>query len=236
MSDQRMYFYLPATGILLWLVFYIEEEMKIQNKWQRYFADENDAVETRTIKPARFRSTDDNIEVNTCDRKIAKRSGFRCLQCGGFVSIAREAAGVNNRNHCPVCLWSKHVDLKKAGDRLAECQSRMQPTGLTIKRTFKRYNAEKQGELMLIHCCLNCGKISINRIAADDDPTRILSVFLESCKGDDVVREELRKSNIELLGSGDTAIVHARLFGWQHIVDEMLAARHVPVHVNVDVE
>ena len=33
---------------------------------------------------------------------------------------------------------------------------------------------------MLVHTCLECDTVSINRIAADDDPERILAVFHSS--------------------------------------------------------
>ena len=102
------------------------------------------------------------------------------MQCGQVVSTSRESSGVNNRNHCPACLWSRHVDLQKAGDRRSACRSRMQPVGLTLKRTPKRYGEENQGELMLIHLCAGCGKLSINRAAADDNAAGIYSLFLRS--------------------------------------------------------
>lgn len=33
------------------------------------------------------------------------------------------------------------------------------------------------GELMIIHLCLGCGALSVNRIAGDDDPYAILSLI-----------------------------------------------------------
>lgn len=66
-------------------------------------------------------------------------SDFTCAHCGNFIPASIMAAGVNNRNHCPYCLWSRHLDLFQAGDRMAACKAPMQPIGLTLKRGRKKY-------------------------------------------------------------------------------------------------
>ncbi|NJM07872.1 RNHCP domain-containing protein [Candidatus Gracilibacteria bacterium] len=35
---------------------------------------------------------------------------FVCLHCGLYIAFHPQIAGVQNRNHCPYCLWSRHVD------------------------------------------------------------------------------------------------------------------------------
>src|SRR5215475_14044587 len=105
---------------------------------------------------------------------------FRCTHCHNMVSAMRLLSGVNNRNHCPYCLWSCHLDLFVAGDRLSACKGQMKPIGLTMKKSRNKYRLEARGELMLIHQCVECSDISINRIAADDDPDSILSTFQDS--------------------------------------------------------
>ena len=40
---------------------------------------------------------------------------FMCAHCQTIVSAAHLLSGVNNRNHCPFCLWSRHLDLYAAG-------------------------------------------------------------------------------------------------------------------------
>jgi hypothetical protein len=74
-----------------------------------------------------------------------------------------------------MCLWSKHVDEAK-GDRRASCLGGMEPIGLT----FKHEGHGKVGEIMLIHHCSVCEKISINRIARDDPEHKILGIFNQS--------------------------------------------------------
>src|SRR5512136_742535 len=111
--------------------------------------------------------------------RIQVKTGFTCRHCNMPVSSASCLSGVQNRNHCPYCLWSRHLDLYSAGDRLSACKSLMQPVGLTLKLTRKRYGTER-GELMLIHLCAECRHLSINRIAADDDSQTVLTVFDDS--------------------------------------------------------
>jgi hypothetical protein len=105
---------------------------------------------------------------------------FRCTHCHVIVSSAHVLSGVNNRNHCPYCLWSCHLDLYAAGDRLSACKGAMKPVGLTMKMGRNKYRLDRRGELMLVHQCIDCGIPSINRVAADDDASTIFAVFQES--------------------------------------------------------
>jgi hypothetical protein len=122
-------------------------------------------------------------------------------------------AGVQNRNHCPYCLWSRHVDLSEAGDRLAVCRGMMKPIGLTLKRTRKKYGMAQYGELMLIHQCEDCGRLSVNRIAADDDTHLIFDLYKAALQLDPQVIAVLEASEIHSLGEKEEPIVRAQLFG-----------------------
>ncbi len=139
---------------------------------------------------------------------------FQCLHCHQLVMAESLFSGVQNRNHCPYCLWSRHLDLYRGGDRLAACKAGMEPVGLTLKKTNKKYGSQ-QGELMLIHACMDCGKISINRIAADDDAEMVMSIYQRSLRTALSMDAVLEESEIERLCESDEEIVHARLFGWQ---------------------
>ncbi len=70
---------------------------------------------------------------------------FRCVHCRVMISANIALSGVNSRNHCPYCLWSKHLDLFKAGDRLSACKGAMKPVGLALKTSYKKYGHESQG-------------------------------------------------------------------------------------------
>jgi len=126
---------------------------------------------------------------------VSSFGDFKCGYCGNFVSAAHVLSGVNNRNHCPYCLWSRHLDLFVAGDRLSACKGQMKPIGLTMKRSRNKYQIKSRGELMLIHECVDCRSLSINRIAADDDSDSVMEVFQDSltlncqikCKAQDIL-------------------------------------------------
>jgi DNA-directed RNA polymerase subunit RPC12/RpoP len=142
-----------------------------------------------------------------------RHQDFKCGRCHNHVSAEPFISGVQNRNHCPYCLWSRHVDLHKAGDRLAACKGQMEPIGLTLKQIHKKYASPDDGELMLIHRCLECGKVSINRIAADDVPEALFDVFKASLERVDPDLAALAENGIQALAFQDTGLVRARLFG-----------------------
>ena len=140
--------------------------------------------------------------------------GFKCSHCHVYVSAEPFLTGVNNRNHCPYCLWSRHLDLFEAGDRLSACKGHMKPVGLALKKTRKKYGFD-QGELMIVHLCVACGKASINRIAADDLADRIYEVYEESFDLDQSTRHHLRDAGITLSDEESIDLVKTRLFGWE---------------------
>jgi hypothetical protein len=104
---------------------------------------------------------------------------FKCGHCKQF--IGAPITGGRQRNHCPNCLYSRHVDDTMPGDRKSTCGSLMKPTGLMTRRN---------GELVLIHECLGCGKKDPNRIAADDNPVLLEEIPVVAGIGiDDPVTE-----------------------------------------------
>jgi hypothetical protein len=40
--------------------------------------------------------------------------GFTCLHCK--LRVPGQAWGTKHRNHCPACLWSRHVDITPGDD------------------------------------------------------------------------------------------------------------------------
>ena len=138
---------------------------------------------------------------------------FTCKHCGALVSTQKAVSGVVNRNHCPYCLYSRHVDLLKAGDRLCACKATMVPVGLTLKKSRDKYALNRQGELMLVHCCQACGDLSINRVAADDDPLKILAIIQHQPPDADQLLKACQEQGISLLSSTDRAMLRSRLYG-----------------------
>lgn len=137
---------------------------------------------------------------------------FTCRQCGVRVSANHGLSGVVNRNHCPYCLHSRHLDLFEAGDRLSACKELMVPVGLTLKKSRDKYAKKAHGELMLVHFCEGCNRISINRIAADDDPVKVLEIFERNLENQTIVTR-CEGEDICLLQSSDCWLVQTRLYG-----------------------
>ena len=86
---------------------------------------------------------------------------FECENCGLAV------VGNGFTNHCPACLWSKHVD-DSPGDRavLDECGCLMEP--ISIETVGGRY--------VIVHRCINCKVKRKNRTSPEDDMEEILKV------------------------------------------------------------
>lgn len=79
------------------------------------------------------------------------------------------APGTAHRNHCPHCLTSKHVDGRIPGDRAQSCHGRMVVVSMT---------ARTDGEWLLVHQCLTCATLKVNRIAGDDNPLALLRIAM----------------------------------------------------------
>ena len=146
-------------------------------------------------------------------RRHSPEDVFTCRQCQAAVYTHPMISGVKNRNHCPYCLWSRHVDHAQPGDRMSACKAIMQPIGLTMKRGRNKYGAETCGELMLIHRCSECGKLSINRIAADDLIERLMDIFWASLGLDSPTQYQLEGCEIRLLQGDDVKLVISQLHG-----------------------
>ena len=107
----------------------------------------------------RDRRYDPQLTARKPVRKPDGREAFKCGHCRAF--IGPTVSGGRHRNHCPLCLFSRHVDRSFPGDRLSNCRSLMEPIGV-----FARPN----GEQMLVHQCRGCETERHNRVAADDNP------------------------------------------------------------------
>ena len=84
---------------------------------------------------------------------------FHCEKCG------LEVAGNGYTNHCPRCLWSRHVDIRP-GDRAETCEGMMEPMGIETKG----------GEYMILHKCCVCGFKRHNSASPHDNIERIIEL------------------------------------------------------------
>lgn len=76
---------------------------------------------------------------------------FTCEHCGAGV------VGNGYTNHCPTCLWSKHVDVQP-GDRNANCGGMMKP--LRVEGIVDRY--------VIVLKCEKCGVERKNKTVPED--------------------------------------------------------------------
>lgn len=86
----------------------------------------------------------------------SENTGFICEHCGAEV---RPLTNGSFRNHCPFCLWSKHVD-DLPGDRAGDCGGLMEPIGI-------EYSGAKGYQI--VHRCTKCQRTGKNRVAEDTD-------------------------------------------------------------------
>ena len=89
--------------------------------------------------------------------------GFICENCGYEVVPLSYTA----RDHCPSCLYSKHVDIMP-GDRNNTCLGLMEPIGIEkYKNTYK-----------IIYKCSKCHQIHKNIMANDDNYDLIIKLSI----------------------------------------------------------
>ncbi len=105
-----------------------------------------------------------NGRIRHSSKERGASDSFRCVNCKRMVSSA--AAGTGHRNHCPTCLWSKHVDVS-SGDRNSSCHGKMEPISVWVK---------SNAEWALVHRCTACGTLKSNRIAGDDNEFALMSL------------------------------------------------------------
>lgn len=151
--------------------------MASRNRWNALddanFDDFENEIRRRPERRKRHKHRDDERKRARTEqrqrerRKVAISKPFKCKRCKAF--IGTPPSGGSQRNHCPNCLYSLHVDGKTPGDRRSDCGSLMAPAG-----TFFRRN----GEQVVVHHCLGCGTERHNRIAADDSPLLLMRLSL----------------------------------------------------------
>jgi hypothetical protein len=89
----------------------------------------------------------------------AKVEDFICEKCG------KEVKGNGFTNHCPNCLWSKHVDVNP-GDREETCGGMMKPISVEMKNS----------EYVLLQKCEKCGFERRNKVCKEDNFEEVLKI------------------------------------------------------------
>lgn len=90
----------------------------------------------------------------------------------------------------------------------------MKPIALSFKNyEVNPFTSRGSGELMLVHQCLNCGQISPNRIAGDDNEYQILSILEDSFKLDASLKDKIKNLGINIISLENKDEVLISLFG-----------------------
>lgn len=90
---------------------------------------------------------------------------FICDNCHQKV----EKLGYTARDHCPYCLYSKHVDINP-GDRANNCHGPLKPIGADkFKDTYK-----------IVYECQKCGEMHRNIMASDDSFDALLEIMRDN--------------------------------------------------------
>ncbi len=84
---------------------------------------------------------------------------FSCEHCGHAVK------GTGYTNHCPKCLWSRHVDTEP-GDRKATCGGMMRP--IRVEGSTPDYR--------IVHRCEACGHETRTNAASNDDAAALIAI------------------------------------------------------------
>jgi len=88
------------------------------------------------------------------------KEDFNCENCGADVK------GIGYTNHCPHCLWSKHMD-DIPGDRSSVCRGKMKPIGVEVKR----------GDIVrVVHKCEKCDFIRPSPVLNNDNREQLIKI------------------------------------------------------------
>lgn len=89
---------------------------------------------------------------------------FICENCNKLVSKLQ----YSSRDHCPFCLYSKHVDINP-GDRDNPCHGLLEPIGIEkFKNSFK-----------ILYKCKKCNEYHKNIMAIDDNYNEIINLSIK---------------------------------------------------------
>jgi hypothetical protein len=91
------------------------------------------------------------------------KENFKCEHCG------EEVAGNGYTDHCPKCLWGKHVDREIPGDRASECRGLMEPARVLYEK----------GDYKIVYKCNRCNHDFKVRCDKNDDKELLLKLTAE---------------------------------------------------------
>ena len=106
---------------------------------------------------------------------------YKCPVCGWEPP---ETAAGGSWDHCPNCLSGTH----------GPCGGILEPIGVWVR---------KNGEWAIVHRCRRCGQMSSNRIAADDNPMKLMSIALRPLTAPPFPIERIQEMTRMMGGDGE---------------------------------
>ena len=94
-----------------------------------------------------------------------RKENFTCEKCG------IDVIGDGYTDHCPACLWSKHVDINP-GDRASTCHGAMEPTA--VEGTTEKYG--------ILYKCARCGVTHRVKTHTHDSADAIIALAAKRAK------------------------------------------------------
>jgi len=91
---------------------------------------------------------------------VRVKEDFVCLRC------SEKVRGDGYTDHCPKCLWGKHVDETIPGDRKSRCRGLMRPVMASYEK----------GEIKLNYKCEKCKHEFWVKSAKNDDREKLLEM------------------------------------------------------------
>jgi len=88
---------------------------------------------------------------------------FKCEQCGF------EVVGDGYTDHCPKCLWGKHVDFEIPGDRESDCRALMKP--IEVQYIGGKYK--------ILHRCTGCSHTFWVWANKNDDVEKLIELTVK---------------------------------------------------------
>ena len=88
---------------------------------------------------------------------------FACGNCG------LEVVGDGYTDHCPKCLWGKHVDEEIPGDRASDCRGLMEPVGAKLIMSNVKF--------LINYKCTKCRHVFTVREGKGDDREKLMKLL-----------------------------------------------------------
>ncbi len=123
-------------------------------------------------------------------QNILLRNGAYGIVMRGVQKCTCAGASLRGRNSAPLCC----IKLDTATDRASGCGGIMEPVAVWVR---------KGGEWAIVHRCRRCGVLHSNRIAADDNPMKLMSIAMKPLCAPPFPLERIEEMTAMMGGDGE---------------------------------